>query len=268
MPARVEAAARQDTWSLAGRELSSRLLLGTSHYPSRQVLLDSLAASGTQVATVALRRVKPGGDGDEEDLYSALRRAGYLILPNTAGCFTAEDAVLTAQLAREALGTSWVKLEVIADHDTLLPDTEQMMVAAERLIADGFQVLPYTNDDPVVAVKLEQMGCPAVMPLAAPIGSGLGVRNPHNLMLMREAVSIPMIIDAGVGTASDVAIVFELGGDAVLLNSAIARAGEPVRMARAIRHAAIAGREAFLAKRMPRRFHADPSSPLEGLPWQ
>ncbi|MCS5704103.1 MAG: thiazole synthase, partial [Acidobacteria bacterium] len=179
-----------------------------------------------------------------------------------------EDAVLTAQLAREALETNWVKLEVIADHDTLLPDTEQLLVAAERLTKDGFQVLPYTNDDPIVARKLEQIGCPAVMPLAAPIGSGLGVRNPHNLVLMRDTLSVPLIVDAGVGTASDVAIVFELGCDAVLLNSAIAKAGDPVRMARAIRHAAVGGREAFLARRMPRRLYADASSPTEGLPWQ
>ena len=230
-------------------------------------MLEALAASGTQVATVALRRVKPD-TGDHENLYKVLRDAGYLILPNTAGCFTAEDAVLTAQLAREALQTDWIKLEVIADHDTLLPDTEQLLVAAERLTTDGFQVLPYTNDDPIVARKLEQIGCPAVMPLAAPIGSGLGVRNPHNLVLMRDALSVPLIVDAGVGTASDVAIVFELGCDAVLLNSAVAKAGDPVGMARAIHHAAVAGREAFLARRMPRKLYADPSSPSEGLPWQ
>ena len=256
-----------DTWTIEGREFSSRLLLGTAMYPSREVMLDALKASGTQVATVALRRVKPETDKNE-NLYKVLRDAGYLILPNTAGCFTAEDAVLTAQLAREALETNWVKLEVIADHDTLLPDTEQLLVAAERLTKDGFQVLPYTNDDPIVARKLEQVGCPAVMPLAAPIGSGLGVRNPHNLVLMRDTLSVPLIVDAGVGTASDVAIVFELGCDAVLLNSAIAKAGDPVRMARAIRHAAVGGREAFLARRMPRRLYADASSPTEGLPWQ
>jgi len=256
-----------DTWTIEGREFSSRLLLGTAMYPSREVMLDALKASGAQVATVALRRVKPDTDKDV-NLYKVLRDAGYLILPNTAGCFTAEDAVLTAQLAREALETNWVKLEVIADHDTLLPDTEQLLVAAERLTKDGFQVLPYTNDDPIVARKLEQIGCPAVMPLAAPIGSGLGVRNPHNLVLMRDALSVPLIVDAGVGTASDVAIVFELGCDAVLLNSAIAKAGNPVRMAHAIRHAASGGREAFLARRMPRKLYADASSPTEGLPWQ
>ena len=256
----------EDGWSIGDLTLSSRLLLGSAHYPSRQVMLDALAASGTEVVTVALRRVKPGRDAD--NLYAVLRDAGYRILPNTAGCFTAEDAVLTAQLAREALDTTWIKLEVIADHDTLLPDTEQLLAATERLVADGFRVLPYTNDDPVVACKLERLGCPAVMPLAAPIGSGLGVRNPHNLLLIRDTVSVPVIVDAGVGTASDVSIVFELGCDAVLLNSAVARAGDPVQMARAINHAAIAGRQAFLARRMPRRFYADPSSPAEGLPWR
>ena len=256
-----------DTWTIEGREFNSRLLLGTAMYPSREVMLDALKASGTQVATVALRRVKPD-TGKDVNLYKVLRDAGYLILPNTAGCFTAEDAVLTAQLAREALETNWVKLEVIADHDTLLQYTEQLLVAAERLTKDGFQVLPYTNDDPIVARKLEQIGCPAVMPLAAPIGSGLGVRNPHNLVLMRDTLSVPLIVDAGVGTASDVAIVFELGCDAVLLNSAIAKAEDPVRMACAIRHAAVGGREAFLARRMPRKFYADASSPTEGLPWQ
>ena len=259
------AACRDDTWSIGELTLTSRLLLGTADYPSRQVMLDALEASGTQVVTVALRRVKPGA---EDNLYDVLRDAGYRILPNTAGCFTGEDAILTAQLAREALDTAWIKLEVIADHDTLLPDTDQLLAAAERLVADGFQVLPYTNDDPVVARKLEQLGCPAVMPLAAPIGSGLGVRNPHNLLLINDTVSVPVIVDAGVGTASDVSIVFELGCDAVLLNSAVARAGDPVKMACAVNHAAIAGREAFLARRMPRRFYADPTSPTEGLPWQ
>ena len=258
----------EDSWRVGDLVLESRLILGTARYPSRQVMLDSLAASGTEVATVALRRVSPDGDGTGDNLYTALRGAGYRILPNTAGCFTAEDAVLTARLARESLDTSWIKLEVIADHDALLPDTEQLLIATERLIDDGFQVLPYTNDDPVVSRKLEQLGCPAVMPLAAPIGSGLGVRNPHNLALIKESVAVPVIVDAGVGTASDVAIVLELGLDAVLLNSAVARAGDPVRMARAIHHAAVAGREAFLARRMPRRFYADPTSPAEGLPWQ
>jgi len=255
-----------DTWELAGVSLHSRLLLGSAQYPSTQVMLDCLEASGTEVVTVALRRVKPGGGG--ENLYELLSERGYRILPNTAGCFTADDAVRTARLGREALDTDWVKLEVIADEETLLPDTEQLALAAERLVDDGFTVLPYTNDDPVMARRLERIGCPVVMPLAAPIGSGLGIRNPHNLLLLREAVSVPVVVDAGVGTASDVAVAFELGCDGVLLNSAVARAGEPVRMARAVHHAAIAGREAFLARRMPRKRHAEATSGFDDIPWK
>lgn len=262
----ADADSNADDWELAGVTLHSRLLLGSARYPSTQVMLDCLEASGTEVVTVALRRVKPGADG--ENLYRLLDDRGYRILPNTAGCFTADDAVRTARLAREALETDWIKLEVIADEETLLPDTEQLLVAAEQLVDEGFTVLPYTNDDPVVARRLERIGCPAVMPLAAPIGSGLGIRNPHNLLLLRDAVSVPVVVDAGVGTASDVADVFELGCDAVLLNSAVARAGEPARMARAVRHAAIAGRQAFLARRMPRKYHAEASSSLEDMPWQ
>lgn len=252
----------QDSWELAGLTLRSRLIVGTARYPSLQVMLDALEASGTEMVTVALRRVSL--DGGPENLYRILQERGYRILPNTAGCYTVKDAVLTAQLAREALGTSLIKLELIADDETLLPDTEQLLEAARILVREGFQVMPYTNDDPVVARKLEDIGCVAVMPLAAPIGSGLGIRNPHNIQLIRSRVSVPVIVDAGVGTASDVAIAFELGCDGVLLNSAIARARDPVRMARAIRHAAVAGREAFLAGRMPRRFLAEPTSPMAG----
>lgn len=257
-----------DRWQLGDLTLTSRLVLGTASYPSTQILMECLEASGTELVTVALRRVKPGTGGSEENLYELLSEGGYQILPNTAGCFTAEDAVRTARLAREALDTTRIKLEVIADEDTLLPDTEQLLIAAETLIDEGFAVLPYTNDDPVVARRLEQIGCPAVMPLAAPIGSGLGIRNPHNLLLIREAVSVPVVVDAGVGTASDVAVAFELGCDAVLLNSAVARAGHPVRMARAVGAAAIAGRQAFLARRMARRFDAEATSPMEGVPWR
>ena len=257
-----------DTWSIGDLTLTSRLVLGTARYPSTQVLLESLEASGTEMATVALRRVKLQTEPGEENLYELLREGGYRILPNTAGCYTAEDAVRTAELAREALDTPLIKLEVIADEETLLPDTQQLLVAAERLIKEGFTVLPYTSDDPVTAEKLEQLGCPAVMPLAAPIGSGLGVRNPHNLLLLKQRVSVPVIVDAGVGTASDVAVVFELGCDAVLLNSAVAHAGEQVRMARAVRHAAIAGRQAFLAGRMPRKFYGEATSPTEGIPFR
>ncbi|HEX5045428.1 MAG TPA: thiazole synthase [Candidatus Polarisedimenticolaceae bacterium] len=252
----------EETWTLAGRTLRSRLLLGTGRYPSRQTLLDALAASGCEMVTVAVRRVslEPG----EDNLYEALRARGLHLLPNTAGCFTAKDAVLTAELAREALHTDLVKLEVIADEDTLLPDTEGLLEAARTLVGAGFQVLPYTNDDPVTARKLEDLGCAAVMPLAAPIGSGLGIRNPHNLLLIKERARVPVVVDAGVGTASDVAVALELGCDGVLLNTAVARARHPVRMARAMRLAAAAGRDAFLAGRIPRKYHAEASSPAEG----
>ena len=251
-----------DSWDLAGLRLTSRLLLGTSRYPSRQVLLDALEAAGAELVTVAVRRV--GLQGGAENLYDALRGQGLHLLPNTAGCFTARDAVLTAELAREALGTDLVKLEVIADEDTLLPDVEGLVAAARTLVGKGFRVLPYTNDDPVTAKKLEDLGCAAVMPLGAPIGSGLGIRNPHNIELIKSRARVPVIVDAGVGTASDVTIAFELGSDGVLLNTAIARAQDPVRMARAMRHAALAGREAALAGRMPRRFYGEASSPWQG----
>jgi thiazole synthase len=252
----------EDRWELAGLSLGSRLLLGTARYPSRQVLLDALAASGAELVTVAVRRVGLGGGA--ENLYDALRGRGLHLLPNTAGCFTARDAVLTAELGREALETDIVKLEVIADEDTLLPDVEGLLAAARELIAKGFRVLPYTNDDPVTAKRLEDLGCAAVMPLGAPIGSGLGIRNPHNIELIRSRARVPVVVDAGVGTASDVAIAFELGVDAVLLNTAVARAQDPVRMARAMRNAALAGRDAWLAGRMPRKFFAEASSPWAG----
>jgi thiazole synthase len=252
----------EERWTLAGNELRSRLILGTARYPSRQVLLDALAASGTELVTVALRRV--GIETGAENLYEALRARGLEVLPNTAGCYTARDAVLTAELAREALGTDRIKVEVIADEDTLLPDVEGLAAACGELVTKGFQVLPYTNDDPVTARKLEDVGCAAVMPLGAPIGSGLGIRNPHNIQLIVERAGVPVIVDAGVGTASDVSLAFELGCDGVLLNTAVARAREPVRMARAMRAAAEAGREAFLAGRIPRKFYAEPSSPMKG----
>lgn len=253
---------RGDDWQLGGESWSSRLLLGTARYPSRQVLLDSLEAAGTQLVTVALRRV--GVDGGGASLYDALRSRGYRLLPNTAGCYTARDAVLTARLAREALETDWIKLEVIADDETLLPDVEGLAAAASELVRDGFTVLPYTNDDPVTARRLEELGCAAVMPLGAPIGSGLGIRNPHNIELMVERAGVPVIIDAGVGTSSDVAVAFELGCHAVLLNTAVARAREPVLMAGAMRAAAEAGRAARRAGRIPRKFYAQASSPAEG----
>ena len=256
-----------DTWTLAGRTLTSRIILGTARYPSQTTLLDSLAAAHAQLVTVALRRVNVGSaDGsDPANLYSLLTQRGYTLLPNTAGCFTPADAILTAELAREALGTTLIKLEVIADEETLLPDTHGLLEAAQELIRRGFQVLPYTNDDPVTARKLEDIGCAAVMPLGAPIGSGLGIRNPHNIQLIVERADIPVIVDAGVGTASDVAIAFELGVDAVLMNTAVARARDPVAMARAMHHAALAGLAARRAGRMPRKFYAEASSPSEGL---
>lgn len=253
-----------DLWKIGDVELRSRLILGSALYPSVQMMLDCLEASGTELVTVALRRVSPDGGG-AENLYTLLNEHGYVVVPNTAGCYTAADAVLTAQLGREALGTDLVKLEVIADEDTLLPDAEQLLEAAGQLVADGFTVLPYANDDPVLARKLEDLGCAAVMPLAAPIGSGLGIRNPHNLELIKSVAGVPVIVDAGVGTASDVTIAMELGCDAVLLNSAVARAGDPVAMARAMRDAARAGRQARLARRMARKKHAEPSSPREGI---
>lgn len=253
----------EESWAIGPLRLHSRLLLGTARYPSTQTLLGALEASGTELVTVALRRVSLDA-ADGESLYELLRERGYQLLPNTAGCFTAREAVLTAELGREALGTSLVKLEVIADEETLLPDAVELLKAAGELVGRGFTVLPYTNDDPITARRLEDLGCAAVMPLAAPIGSGLGVRNPHNLALIKERAAVPVIVDAGVGTASDVAVVFELGCDGVLLNSAVARAREPIRMARAMRAAAIAGREAFLAGRMPRKFYAESATPLAG----
>jgi thiazole synthase len=254
--------ADDDRWQLAGRTFRSRLVLGTARYPSRGVLLEALAAAGAEIVTVAVRRVGLGAG--PESLYETLAGRGLALLPNTAGCFTARDAVLTAELAREALAVDWIKLEVIADEETLLPDVEGLLAAAKQLVAAGFQVLPYTNDDPVTAAKLEEIGCAAVMPLGAPIGSGLGIRNPHNLELIRRRARVPVVVDAGVGTASDVAVAFELGADAVLLNTAVARARDPVRMAGAMRHAALAGRLAFGAGRIPRRTLADRSSPAQG----
>jgi thiazole synthase len=249
--------------TIAGRDFSSRLLLGTGGFPSLDVLAQALPASGTELVTVALRRVDPAARGS---LVSVLEAAGVQLLPNTAGCYTARDAVLTARLAREALETDWVKLEVIGDDRTLLPDAPALLDAAEQLVDDGFTVLPYTSDDPVLARRLEDVGCAAVMPLGSPIGSGMGICNPYNLALIVEQASVPVILDAGVGTASDAALAMELGCDAVLCASAISRAQDPVAMARAIRAAVEAGRLARLAGRIPRRRYAEASTPGEGLP--
>jgi thiazole synthase len=249
--------------TIAGRAMRSRLLLGTGGFPSLQLLGDAIAAAESELVTVALRRVDPAARGS---LVDVLAQAGVELLPNTAGCFTARDAVITAKLAREAFETDWVKLEVIGDEDTLLPDAPELLRAAEELVDEGFVVLPYTSDDPVLARRLEDVGCAAVMPLGSPIGSGMGIRNPYNIALIREAVEVPVVLDAGVGTASDAALAMELGCDAVMAASAIARAQDPVRMARAMRAAVQAGRLARGAGRIPRRLYATASTPEEGLP--
>ncbi|WP_306329208.1 thiazole synthase [Streptomyces venezuelae] len=247
-----------DTFVLGGTEFSSRLVMGTGGAPSLDVLERSLVASGTELTTVAMRRLDPTVQGS---VLSVLERLGIRVLPNTAGCYTAGEAVLTARLAREALGTDWIKLEVVADERTLLPDGEELLDAAETLVDDGFTVLPYTNDDPVLARKLEDVGCAAIMPLGSPIGSGLGIRNPHNFQLIVERAGVPVILDAGAGTASDAALAMELGCSAVMLASAVTRAQEPVLMAAGMRHAVEAGRLAWRAGRIPRRHFAEASTP-------
>jgi thiazole synthase len=254
--------AGSDSLTIAGRELRSRLLLGTGGFPSLELLAESIEASATELVTVALRRVDPGGQGS---LLDVLERAGVGLLPNTAGCHTARDAVMTARLAREAFATDWIKLEVIGDEDTLLPDAPELLRAAEELVDEGFVVLPYTTDDPVLARRLVDVGCAAVMPLGAPIGSGMGVRNPYNIALIREAVDVPVVLDAGIGTASDAVLAMELGCDAVMAASAISRAQDPPAMALAMRRAVEAGRLARGAGRIPRRRYASPSTSDEGL---
>jgi len=246
-----------DRLVIAGKEFSSRLIMGTGGAPSLEVMEAALLASGTELTTVAMRRIDVAAPGSLLDI---LDRHQIAVLPNTAGCYTSADAVLTAQLAREALETNWIKLEVIADEITLLPDPIELLDAAERLIADGFVVLPYTNDDPVLARKLANAGCAAVMPLGAPIGSGLGIRNPHNIELIVEHATVPVVLDAGIGTASEAALAMELGCDAVLLASAVTRAEDPVRMAEAMKYAVRAGRLAHGAGRIPVRRYAEASS--------
>jgi thiazole synthase len=250
-----------DQLTIAGIELRSRLLLGTGGFRSLDALAEAIEASGAELVTVALRRIEPGQRGSIVDVLDA---AGVRLLPNTAGCFTARDAVLTARLAREAFETDWVKLEVIGDERTLLPDAPALLEAAEELVDDGFTVLPYTNDDPILARRLEDVGCAAVMPLGSPIGSGMGLLNTYNLRLIRERVKLPVILDAGVGTASDAALAMELGYDGVLSASAIARAEDPVAMAHAIRLGTEGGRLAFRAGRIPRRLYAQASTPEAG----
>jgi thiazole synthase len=256
----------QDALTIAGRRMRSRLLLGTGGFPSLELLAEAIAVSHCELVTVALRRVDPtaartGGSS----LVDVLAQAGVQVLPNTAGCHTARDAVITARMAREAFATDWIKLEVIGDEDTLLPDAPELLRAAEELIDEGFVVLPYTTDDPVLARRLADLGCAAVMPLGSPIGSGMGIRNPYNIALIREAVDVPVVLDAGIGTASDAALAMELGCDAVMAASAIARAQDPVAMARAMCAAVEAGRLARGAGRIPRRLYATASTPEQGL---
>jgi thiazole synthase len=251
-----------DALVIAGERFSSRLIMGTGGATSLETLEEALEASGTQLVTVALRRLDPASSASFLDVVA---RSARRILPNTAGCYTARDAVTTAKLAREAFETNWIKLEVIADEDTLLPDGAELLVAAEQLIDDGFVVLPYANDDPVLSRRLEDLGCAVVMPLGAPIGSGSGIRNPYNLRIIRDRARVPVVLDAGVGTASDAAIAMELGCDAVLVASAITRAADPVLMARAIRAGVEAGRLAFRAGRIPERLYASASTSHQGL---
>jgi thiazole synthase len=252
-----------DPLVIADRSFTSRLLVGTGKYPSHAVMQAAHQASGTEVATVAVRRVDLSATG-AASLLSWIDQSKILLLPNTAACYTADDAVRTARLAREAGLSNWVKLEVIGDERTLFPDTEALLVATRILVKEGFVVLPYTNDDPIACRKLEDAGAAAIMPLGAPIGSGLGIQNPNNILIIKEQSRVPVIVDAGVGTASDAAIAMELGADGVLMNTAIAGAQDPAQMALAMRHAVEAGRLAFLAGRIPRRRYAAASSPLEG----
>lgn len=254
-----------DPLIIGGRAYQSRLLVGTGKYKDLQETRLAIDASGAEIVTVAIRRTNIGQDKDAPNLLDVIPPTEFTILPNTAGCYSAKDAVRTCRLARELLdGHSLVKLEVLGDEKTLYPDIVQTLEAAKTLVADHFQVMVYTNDDPIIAKQLEEIGCIAVMPLAAPIGSGLGVRNPYNIFTIVENASVPILVDAGVGTASDAAVAMELGCDGVLMNTAIAEAENPILMASAMNNAVIAGREAFLAGRMPRRRYASASSPTDG----
>lgn len=252
-----------DALVIAGRRFASRLVVGTGKYPSHAVMQAAHLAAGVDMVTVAVRRVDLSARG-EASLLHWIDRDSIFLLPNTAGCYTVDDAVRTARLGREAGLSEWVKLEVIGDEKTLFPDNEALIEATRILVKEGFIVLPYTNDDPIACRKLEDAGAAAVMPLGAPIGSGLGIQNPHNLLIIKAQSKVPVIVDAGVGTASDAAVAMELGADGVLMNTAIAGATHPARMAAAMKHAVIAGRMAYLAGRIPRRMYATPSSPVEG----
>ena len=253
-----------DKLIIAGREFDSRLMIGTGKYADFSQMVRSIEASGAQIITVAVRRVNIS-DRNKESLLDHIDLKKYTLLPNTAGCYTAEDAIRTCRLAREAGLSDFVKLEVLGDERTLFPNNEELLKAAAVLIAEGFTVLPYTSDDPIVCKKLEDLGCAAVMPLGAPIGSGLGIRNPYNLRIILDTVKVPVIVDAGVGTASDAAIAMELGCHGVLMNTAIAGAQDPVAMAEAMKFAVAAGRLAYRAGRIPMKLHANASSPLTGL---
>ncbi|HYM48313.1 MAG TPA: thiazole synthase [Burkholderiaceae bacterium] len=254
-----------DALVIAGKAYSSRLLVGTGKYQDLEQTRQAIEASGAQIVTVAIRRSNIGQNPNEPNLLDVISPSRYTILPNTAGCFTADDAIRTCRLARELLdGHDLVKLEVLGDEKTLYPDIPQTLKAAEILIKDGFKVMVYTNDDPIVAKRLAEMGCVAVMPLAAPIGSGLGIRNPYNIRFIVEEATVPILVDAGVGTASDAAVAMELGCDGVLMNTAIALARNPVLMAGAMKKAVEAGREAYRAGRMPRKQYGSPSSPIGG----
>jgi thiazole synthase len=249
---------------IAGRTFTSRLIVGTGKYPSHAVMAQAHAASGADMVTVAIRRVDIS-DRSKESLLDYIDTTRMFVLPNTAGCYTADEAVRTARLGREAGLSNWVKLEVIGDERTLFPDNEALIEATKVLVKDGFIVLPYTNDDPIACRKLEDAGAAAVMPLGAPIGSGLGIQNVNNMRIIREFARVPLIVDAGVGTASDAALAMEIGADGVLMNTAIAGAEQPVAMAQAMKHAVIAGRLAYLAGRIPKKMYATASSPVEGL---
>jgi thiazole synthase len=249
---------------IAGRTFQSRLIVGTGKYPSHAVMAQAHEASGADMVTVAVRRVNIA-DRSRESLLDYIDTSRIFVLPNTAGCYTADEAIRTARLGREAGLSNWVKLEVIGDERTLFPDNGALIEATRALVKEGFVVLPYTSDDPVACRKLEDAGAAAVMPLGAPIGSGLGIQNANNLRIIREFARVPMIVDAGVGTASDAALAMELGADAVLMNTAIAGAQEPMRMAAAMKHAVIAGRLAYLSGRIPRKMYATASSPVEGM---
>jgi len=257
---------QDDMFTIAGQEFSSRLLVGTGKYKDMEETRLAIEASGAEIVTVALRRTNIGQNKDEPNLLDVISPDKYTILPNTAGCFTADDAIRTCRLARELLGGhKLVKLEVLADQKTLFPDVAETFSAAELLVKDGFDVMVYTNDDPIAAKRLEDIGCVAVMPLAAPIGSGLGIRNPYNILTIVENANVPILVDAGVGTASDAALAMELGCDGVLMNTAIAAAKDSILMASAMKKGIQAGREAFLAGRMPKKRFASASSPLDGL---